>query len=155
MCERALIGKKRKQYFFTLTVGMHTGATTCGTKFTLRFSSANEMSGFMVSPNTHPSLMWTRHGDCWNSTGPVLFLFGFFATERVHICRHLAKSLLGANCNFLVKATSFGILVKSSSVWTNQVWDRVVLSTNPFSARTPFCDFHGMFWLKVHWCSFH
>ena len=36
---------------------MQTGATTFGTKFTLRFSSANEMSGFMVSPNTHPSLI--------------------------------------------------------------------------------------------------
>ena len=62
--------------------------------------------------------------EMWNST-PNFVLFCNNVVD--HVCRVLGNSELGAKCGFWVK-TRFGILVKGSCIWANQVWPRAILT---------------------------
>ena len=50
-----------------------------------------------------------------------------FNHSKCHFCSVLDKSHLGADHHIWVK-TRFGILVKSSFTWANQVWPRAILA---------------------------
>ena len=88
-----------------------------------------------ISPKSHPLK---------GTVFLCVFMFHFWLSKLSYV---LGKTYLGADLHFWAK-TRFGILVKSSIIWANQVWPRAILKANN--------DPHpNVFWTLPFRCSPH
>ena len=98
------------------------------------------------------TLLWYESSSVSN-LGWLQKLSNFFGNFKKQCCCVLGKTLIGADGHFWVK-TRFGILVKGSCIWANQVWSRANLPPKKWKCppKKPYrCSptRWGVFWQKV------
>ena len=143
--------KKLYLYFLTNASNSQNVANTLKKEHNLRTSSMSTAILYKICPF-----------DTWKHLLLLLMIretFGCISsyTLQRHFCRVLRNTEVGAKCDFWVN-TRFGILVKGSCIWANQVWPRAILTPSKWQKfKNVLAKSHkgdlptgwDVFWLKA------